>query len=216
MRRVGYPQLFLGSFVFVVMGSGCGSKDDGDASVDGNDTETNTETETESNTSTEDTGEQQDCPTNVGWYDETSGLCWQEPPFEDTMTWQEAMEYCNNLILGGFDDWKMPKIQDLCSFTRGCTTNQCQAYDPDCLTNECVWSDPDCLPCEELAGPAPNGQYWDPELDASIVGFFWSSSPNTGDAYEGHYWRIGFASSIVASSEDWLPTYIRCFRGDSL
>jgi formylglycine-generating enzyme required for sulfatase activity len=44
--------------------------------------------------------------------DSSTGLMWQKEPFEFELNWLGAVEYCNNLELGGFDNWKLPTLDD--------------------------------------------------------------------------------------------------------
>ena len=47
--------------------------------------------------------------------DNVTGLMWQQIPETDKQTWQEAVDYCNNLELGGYTDWRMPTVKELYS-----------------------------------------------------------------------------------------------------
>ena len=42
-------------------------------------------------------------------------LQWQDNADAKTVrkTWSEAIEYCENLSLGGYDDWRLPNINEL-------------------------------------------------------------------------------------------------------
>ena len=44
--------------------------------------------------------------------DETTGLMWQDDA-GSTETWTDAITYCENLALGGHDDWRLPTIKEL-------------------------------------------------------------------------------------------------------
>ncbi len=47
--------------------------------------------------------------------DSTTGLTWARGASMATMTWQEALEWCSNMTLAGFDDWRLPSIKELFS-----------------------------------------------------------------------------------------------------
>lgn len=45
--------------------------------------------------------------------DNTTNLVWQKVPNSDTITWEQALIYAENLTLGGFSDWRLPNIKEL-------------------------------------------------------------------------------------------------------
>lgn len=45
--------------------------------------------------------------------DNVTGLTWQQIPISETMSWEDAIEYCENLELGGYDDWRLPTAKEL-------------------------------------------------------------------------------------------------------
>ena len=45
--------------------------------------------------------------------DNVTGLEWQQATAPATYTWQQAIDYCNNLSLGGKDDWRLPTVKEL-------------------------------------------------------------------------------------------------------
>ena len=45
--------------------------------------------------------------------DTSTGLMWQHTGYDITMTWAEALTYCEDLFLGGEYDWRMPNIKEL-------------------------------------------------------------------------------------------------------
>ena len=45
--------------------------------------------------------------------DMTTGLMWEKTPDNFTRDYFAAIEYANNLNLGGYDDWRMPTIEEL-------------------------------------------------------------------------------------------------------
>lgn len=49
--------------------------------------------------------------------DNNTGLMWQQIPTTDEFSWQEAVDYCNELELGGYDDWRIPSCKELYSIS---------------------------------------------------------------------------------------------------
>lgn len=45
--------------------------------------------------------------------DLNTGLTWQQTPSYASFNWQEAMDYCENLELGDYDDWRAPTLKEL-------------------------------------------------------------------------------------------------------
>lgn len=49
--------------------------------------------------------------------DQRTGLLWQKIQVDQTMTWEEAIGFCEGLTLGGRDDWRLPNIKELRSLS---------------------------------------------------------------------------------------------------
>lgn len=49
--------------------------------------------------------------------DNNTSLMWQQVPSSKDFTWQEAVDYCNSLELGGYTDWRMPTAKELFSIS---------------------------------------------------------------------------------------------------
>jgi hypothetical protein len=45
--------------------------------------------------------------------DNLTGLMWTKNADLPEMTWQEALDYCNNLNLAGYSDWRLPNLNEL-------------------------------------------------------------------------------------------------------
>jgi formylglycine-generating enzyme required for sulfatase activity len=49
--------------------------------------------------------------------DKFTGLTWQKAINSDTMTWETALTYAENLSLAGYTDWRLPNIKELQSIS---------------------------------------------------------------------------------------------------
>ncbi len=183
------------SFGFVLSGCGRGGDDDDDDDDDGGSYDD------------DDAG---------GDDDDVSGeLTWQDPPSSDSMTWEEAIEYCETLSFDGHDDWRLPTISDLRSLIRGCDATElggaCGVTD-GCTEYDC-WNDP-CAGCEYLEGPGEGGAYWPDGMSVEIDWWYWSSSPVTDDAgLAGDAWSVHFGLGNVDDLYSVANLgYVRCVR----
>ena len=132
--------------------------------------------------------------------DDTYGnLTWQNPPSSDSMEWEDATAYCDNLSLDGHDDWRLPTISELRSLIRGCddtmTGGACGVTD-DCLDFFSCCSLL-CCGCKKLAGPGSGGAYW-PDGMSGVIEWYWSSSP-TANGADVPAWVVNFGYGILYS-----------------
>jgi hypothetical protein len=208
-------------------GTDTGADTDSDTDT-GTGTESGTDTDTDSDTSTDsgsDTDTDTDSDTGIGMsdcdggvLDPSSNLCWQNPPPDSWISWDDAVATCDALTAGGHEDWRLPMIQELISLLQGCvngvetadsSASECAVTDPDCLASEC--SSSGCENCETYGGPDddPPGCFWAPELGGECSGY-WSSSPRTDevdDFWVGNY-QYGFVFFIDVAS----LAFVRCVR----
>jgi hypothetical protein len=49
--------------------------------------------------------------------DNLTGLIWQKTPNPDTLTWENALQYAENLTLGNASDWRLPNIKEVQSIS---------------------------------------------------------------------------------------------------
>ena len=47
--------------------------------------------------------------------DNNTTLQWQDSKIDTTVTWQDAIDRCETLVLGGYNDWRLPNINELLS-----------------------------------------------------------------------------------------------------
>ena len=163
------------------------------------------------------------------WCDTRTKLCWEVPVKETGMLLEAANKYCDNLVLAGHEDWRLPKIQELISLIRGCVSSQCGVRDPECLKNSCADWPPDhgcelarqmenkygelvtegchCDHCDAFEGPGKGGCYWDNELGGNC-GRYLSSSLRVPSA--GFVWIVDMRYGLVEYDTD--SFWVRCVR----
>ncbi|WP_372753976.1 DUF1566 domain-containing protein [Labilibaculum sp.] len=49
--------------------------------------------------------------------DQNTGLMWQEIPYTEGFSWKDAVEYCEDLKLASYDDWRAPSAKELYSIS---------------------------------------------------------------------------------------------------
>lgn len=144
------------------------------------------------------------------WNDTSTCLMWQDPLFVDRRAWADAAAACETLDLAGYDDWRLPTLDELRTLARGCpataTGGACAVTD-DCLESSC-WSDV-CQGCAELSGSVPSGCYrlWTLTGDCMTT---WTSSvvPDMPD----QVWTVGFAGCHVLYYPKTMDINTRCVR----
>ena len=65
--------------------------------------------------------------------DNATGLIWQQTDSQQGLNWEEALQYAEDLDLGGHDDWRLPnakELQSIIDYTRSPETSNSAAIDP--------------------------------------------------------------------------------------
>jgi len=124
------------------------------------------------------------------------GKMWQKKTIEEKMTWDEAMEYAKNLRLGGYDDWRLPTIEELKNIIINCGGTPSKFEDEDVETTTKNMNNSNYQSCYKRKG--------------FISSFYWSiiiDIKNYNDAWivdlEDGYMYKDYKSSFI---------YVRCIR----
>jgi len=153
---------------------------------------------------------------------EHQGLMWQNPPPEQSFFQSAAAQYCAELSLGGFDDWRLPTIDELRRLIAGCDGRElggaCRVSDPHCLGKNC-YDKNTCGHCPQGKGPS-DGCYWGAGWSGSCTGiwFYWSLSTYNG--FSDQFWVVRFQGGgpfddgVVGFNEELGRGNVRCVRGD--
>lgn len=145
------------------------------------------------------------------WVDPATGLRWQQSPADKKVAWSGAPAYCAGLELGGYSDWRLPRIGELRSLIRGCPSTETGG---SCgVTNTCLGAackNKACDGCTENEGPNA-GCYWAPELTGNC-GWYWSSDLVQGSTTST--WVVVYEGAYIYQSTQLplLGNYIRCVR----
>jgi hypothetical protein len=131
------------------------------------------------------------------------------------MTWAAAVDYCNGLELAGYDDWRMPNVNELRFLGRpnSYECGDCGLIDPGYLTEFDIEDCEACLPL--FGGDGAGGCYWSPELAESgcDVPVYWSSSELWGDP-DDFAWLWGYHGNYPGTSayNKTSSASVRCVR----
>jgi len=154
-------------------------------------------------------GESCDIPPDATFLDTTTGYLWQTLPNETGLSWTNAMDYCENLSLGGYEDWRLPSLSELRSIVSGCKDmepdSSCGAGD-ECTTLDCSTG---CNSCEKNSGPS-DGCYWVLGLHGYCDNYHWTATPFGG--IENYVWQIGFSHAAINGYVNSSKNYARCVR----
>ena len=144
--------------------------------------------------------EECDCRQYSYWDDPETNLSWQNPQKDayttddGGLTQPDAIRYCEELVLGGYDDWR-PNIDELRTLLRGNppagTGGECPVGGSprDDMNNDA------CSSVELYSGPGSGGCYWGPEITGTC------NKPDP--AAVGH--PLEYVSSTVsADNKDWV------------
>jgi hypothetical protein len=138
------------------------------------------------------------------WCDPDTKLCWQDPQreafnYDDIgVTAKEAIQYCEELMLGGYDDWRIPTITELRSLLAG--TPETLPGGPCPVDADCTFMDswdPSCIGSAFGKGPGVDGCY----LKEGLTG-----TCNKPDRFSaGHYLEI-WALESATDDERWISS----------
>ena len=136
---------------------------------------------------------------NLIWSDRSS----------NSMNWSSAKQYCEDLTDGGFDDWRLPNIDELRTTIKNCykteTGGQCKVSERSgCLAANCWYPDKTCY-CDDRSN---NGGYYSKLGDPD--GVLWSSSTRSDNP--DYAWYVLFKAGYVSYNNKSYDIDVRCVR----
>ena len=158
---------------------------------DTSETDSQTDEDTASSTDT-DSDAAVDCAGKAVWYDSATSLCWEIVPGNSDLAYSDAYDYCENATTGGYNDWKLPNVEQLRTLILGCpeteTGGPCQDY-PEIIEA--------CYGCGIKDDTDENRCYWNELFGSQCTGRFWTT---TRSYYERNT-VIDFEEAFI--SRDW-------------
>lgn len=121
----------------------------------------------------------------------STGLIWQQEDDDTQRTWEDALTYCQNLDLGGFNDWRVPNVKELQTIV------DYRRYSPA---------------IDESYFPVPDSRNsWDFD--------YWTSTTVTSGTYDdlSYAWQVDFIGGNTyngSSSGKTQLVFVRCVRSE--
>ncbi len=147
--------------------------------------------------------------------DNNTNLIWQQDPPSNKMTYSEAVEYVENLELGGYTDWRLPTIEE--SFTLAMMDGKLLADDTE---NSQPYIDTDYFNFYYDQRKSYTGSYWTSTTTVQM-----EDLGETGSSMEKNYgfnWADGHLKSYAdgytldgTSTNFSIPAGVRAVRGES-
>ncbi len=169
------------------------------------------------------------CPTTYRiWEDPATGLSWQDPQKDayakgyEGLTQPDAERYCRELVLGGYDDWRLPDIDELRTLLRGNPSHEAGGACPvrDGSVKGAMY-DPACVQAPDYEGPAAGGCYWNPELtgpcdrrDIADEGERALETVSATVAVDDNFWKadVLFDQGTAVFNHRYSLAEVRCVR----
>ena len=75
------------------------------------------------------------------WKDDATGLLWSVKDSGSDTNWVQASNYCKDLALGGYKDWRLPTQKELKTIYDKSLSKELKAKNPIELKSENVWAE---------------------------------------------------------------------------
>lgn len=144
--------------------------------------------------------------------DNNTGLMWQQTPPTDKMSYDEAVEYVENLELGGYTDWRLPTIKE--SFSLANMDGQLNAED---ISESTPYIDSDYFDFFYDENRPYTGSYW----TSSVTKIPAENEYEEMEKNYGFNWADGHLKSYGdgyyldgSSSGSSIPAGVRAVRGE--
>ncbi|MDJ0764702.1 MAG: DUF1566 domain-containing protein [Myxococcota bacterium] len=157
------------------------------------------------------------------YVDEAAGLIWEDEELivhQHTLTdisfpgdtLEKLLDYCEDLELSGYKDWRVPNIDEVRSLIRDCENTEPGGACPVTDGSDSSDNTDDCSGCEILQGPGETGCYMDPAMKFEWAGPIFSSSKAYDDPEfeeQDRYWIVYFEDGRIVDRH-YIEFYARC------
>ncbi|MCX5885618.1 MAG: DUF1566 domain-containing protein [Proteobacteria bacterium] len=138
--------------------------------------------------------------------DNLTGLMWAKNgnPLTGYKTWNAAVYYCNNLTLCGYDDWRLPNVNELESLVNGAESNPATWLNTQGFTNvqaNYYWS--------STTNAYSTVSAWSVTMDDGYVGeygksslyYVWPVRSGQDSSYPAPVWKTGQTTSYETGDD---------------
>lgn len=136
--------------------------------------------------------------------DSATGLTWSKRT-PNEMNWMNAINYCSDLKEGGYDDWRLPKVDELRTIIKDCPKTMsyggCKVSERnDCLSDNCWKPEGSCF--------CSNGGKYSKLGDYKIR--LWSSSATSNNS--NIIWYVNLSEANIYYHSKSNSHHVRCVR----
>ena len=135
--------------------------------------------------------------------DSANSLTWSAKSPE-SMSWQNAVDYCENLTEIGYDDWYLPDINELRTLIQNCPATE--------TGGSCLISDPDHLSDSDLSDACNGCPEYSGSCHSRLGDTDWLWSYSMPLYLPGLAWRVNFRNGHIGYNSKSDSFYVRCVR----